>query len=120
MGGGFVIDADIRGYFDTLDHRHLREILDRRVRDGVIVRAMEKWLNAGVMEGGVVRSSDTGTPQGGVISPILANRDRKHQASVGAIPGRVGPSPAPWTRQPQRSSGDVAACERHPDPAHHR
>lgn len=73
MGGGFVIDADIRGYFDTLDHRHLREILDRRVRDGVIVRAIGKWLNAGVMEEGVVRSSDAGTPQGGVISPILAN-----------------------------------------------
>lgn len=73
MGGGFVIDADIRGYFDTLDHRHLREILGRRVRDGVIVRAIGKWLNAGVMEGGIVQSSTTGTPQGGVISPILAN-----------------------------------------------
>lgn len=73
MGGGFVIDADIRGYFDTLDHRHLREILDQRVRDGVIVRAIGKWLNAGVMEGGIVHTSETGTPQGGVISPLLAN-----------------------------------------------
>jgi group II intron reverse transcriptase/maturase len=73
MGGAWVIDADIKGYFDNIDHGKLREILDRRVRDGVIRRAIDKWLKAGVMEDGSVRRSDLGTPQGGVISPLLAN-----------------------------------------------
>lgn len=73
MGGAWVIDADIKGYFDTIDHGKLREILDQRVRDGVIRRAIDKWLKAGVMEDGSVSYSDLGTPQGGVISPLLAN-----------------------------------------------
>jgi group II intron reverse transcriptase/maturase len=73
MGGGWVIDADIQGYFDNLDHRQLRVVLEQRVRDGVIVRAVGKWLHAGVMEDGALHATDAGTPQGGVISPILAN-----------------------------------------------
>ena len=73
LKGGWVIDADIKGYFDNIDHGKLREILDQRVRDGVIRRTIHKWLRAGVMEEGSVSYSDTGTPQGGVISPLLAN-----------------------------------------------
>jgi group II intron reverse transcriptase/maturase len=73
LRGGWVIDADIKGYFDNIDHVHLREILDKRVRDGVIRRAIHKWLKAGVMEDGSLSYSDLGTPQGGVVSPILAN-----------------------------------------------
>lgn len=73
MGGGWVLDADIRGFFDNLDHAHLRGFLDKRVRDGVIRRVIGKWLKAGVLEDGSVRRSTTGTPQGGVISPLLAN-----------------------------------------------
>jgi RNA-directed DNA polymerase len=73
MGGGWVVDVDISKFFDTLDHRHLGDFLDRRVRDGVIRRAIGKWLNAGVMEEGRVTYPEAGTPQGGVISPILAN-----------------------------------------------
>ena len=73
MAGGWVLEVDIRRFFDTLVHEHLREILSRRVRDGVILRLIGKWLNAGVMEKGVVRHPETGTPQGGVISPLLAN-----------------------------------------------
>jgi RNA-directed DNA polymerase len=73
MGGGWVLEVDIRKFFDNLDHRHLREILERRVRDGVIRRLIGKWLNAGVMESGSHIRSETGTPQGGVISPLLAN-----------------------------------------------
>jgi len=73
VGGGFVIELDIEEFFDTLDHRHLREFLDRRVRDGVIRRVIGKWLKAGVLEGGEVQESESGTPQGGVISPLLAN-----------------------------------------------
>jgi len=73
MGGGWVLEIDIRSFFDTLDHRHLQEILRRRVRDGVIVRMVGKWLNAGVLEKGSVTHPGQGTPQGGVVSPMLAN-----------------------------------------------
>ena len=73
LGGGWVVDVDLRRFFDTIDHGHLREILRRRVRDGVILRLIGKWLNAGVLEAGVLTTPDQGTPQGGVISPLLAN-----------------------------------------------
>lgn len=73
MGGGWVLEADIQSYFDTLDHGHLRSFLDQRVRDGVIRRMIDKWLKAGVLEEGSLSHPTTGTPQGGVISPLLAN-----------------------------------------------
>ncbi len=73
MNGGWVIELDIEKFFDTLDHRHLRNFLDRRVRDGVLRRAIDKWLKAGVLEDGTIRQPERGTPQGGVISPLLAN-----------------------------------------------
>ena len=73
MGGGWVLDVDIRKYFDTLDHAKLREILDGRMRDGVLRRLIGKWLKAGVLEKGCLTHPETGSPQGGVISPILAN-----------------------------------------------
>lgn len=73
MRGGWVIDLDISKFFDSLDHRKLREILDARVRDGVIRKAVDKWLKAGVMKEGILERPASGTPQGGVISPILAN-----------------------------------------------
>jgi len=71
--GGWVLEVDIRSFFDELDPVHLRSFLDRRVRDGVIRRSIDKWLRAGVLEGGQVHHPHTGTPQGGVISPLLAN-----------------------------------------------
>jgi group II intron reverse transcriptase/maturase len=73
MRGGWVLEVDIRKFFDTLDHTHLREALRHRVRDGVLLRLIGKWLNAGVMEDGSISYPDTGSPQGGVISPMLAN-----------------------------------------------
>jgi len=73
MGGGWVLEVDIRHFFDSVDHHHLRVILDQRVRDGVIRRTIDKWLKAGVLEDGAVRRPDEGTPQGGVVSPLLAN-----------------------------------------------
>ena len=73
MWGGWLIEVDIRRFFDTLDHAHLRAILEQRVRDGVILRVIGKWLNAGVLEGASLSFPDQGTPQGGVISPLLAN-----------------------------------------------
>ncbi len=73
MHGGWVLEVDIQGFFDTLDHGHLRTMLDQRVRDGVLRRVIDEWLKAGVLEEGRIRHPDTGTPQGGVISPLLAN-----------------------------------------------
>ncbi len=73
MGGGWVIDLDIRRYFDSIDRQQLRNILDQRVRDGVICRALGKWMRAGVMESGTVQYPLAGTPQGGVVSPLLSN-----------------------------------------------
>jgi len=72
-GGGWVLEVDIRKFFDTLDHSRLREIVQRRVRDGVLLRLIGKWLNAGVLEKGEMTRPEQGTPQGGVISPLLAN-----------------------------------------------
>ena len=69
----WVIDADISKYFDSIDHRHLRSFLDLRITDGVVRRMIDKWLKAGALEGGNLRNSVAGTPQGGVISPLLAN-----------------------------------------------
>src|SRR5690606_7278763 len=73
MAGGWVLEVDIRKFFDTLDHEHLRKILRHRVRDGVLLRLIGKWLNAGVLEGLVLSHPEAGAPQGGVISPLLAN-----------------------------------------------
>jgi len=69
----WVLEVDIRKCFDTLDHNHLRELLRLRVRDGVLLRLTGKWLKAGVLEEGSLSYPDAGSPQGGVISPILAN-----------------------------------------------
>ncbi len=69
----WVLDVDVRKYFDSIPHSHLREILDQRVTDGVVRRMIDKWLNAGVLEEGNLHFANEGTPQGGVISPILSN-----------------------------------------------
>lgn len=73
MAGGWVLEVDIAKFFDTLDHAQLRDILRQRVRDGVVLRLIGKWLNAGVLEGVELSHPESGTPQGGVISPLLAN-----------------------------------------------
>ena len=73
MGGGVVLELDIEGSFDSLAHAHLRSFLDERVRDGVIRRMIDKWLKAGVLEGGRVMHPTEGSPQGGVVSPLIAN-----------------------------------------------
>jgi RNA-directed DNA polymerase len=73
LRGGWVLELDIKSYFDNMSHPILRGFLDLRVRDGVIRRVVGKWLKAGVMEDGQWRRSEAGSPQGGVISPLLAN-----------------------------------------------
>lgn len=69
----WILDADVSGFFDNINHKLLREIIKERVNDGGLLRYIGKWLNAGVQEGTVLSYSETGTPQGGVISPLLAN-----------------------------------------------
>jgi group II intron reverse transcriptase/maturase len=73
LGGCWLVEVDIRKFFDTLDHAQLRALLRQRVRDGVVLRLLDKWLNAGVLEDGELTYPEAGTPQGGVISPLLAN-----------------------------------------------
>ena len=69
----WVIDADLKAYFDSISHTHLRSFLDLRIRDGVVRRMIDKWLKAGVLEEGTVHRPVTGAPQGGVLSPCLSN-----------------------------------------------
>ena len=69
----WVIDADLKAYFDSIPHAHLRTFLDLRIKDGVVRRMIDKWLKAGVLEEGTVHKPVAGTPQGGVISPMLSN-----------------------------------------------
>ena len=70
----WVIDLDIKSYFDTIRFDHLRDFLDLRIKDGVVRRMLGKWLKAGVLDNGVLSRADTGTPQGGVVSPLLSER----------------------------------------------
>jgi group II intron reverse transcriptase/maturase len=71
--GHWVLEVDVRKYFDSIPFAKLRELLAARVTDGVVRRLIDKWLKAGVLEAGQVHYPETGTPQGGVISPLLAN-----------------------------------------------
>jgi len=73
MKGGWIVEVDIKDFFGTLRYNDLRGFLDQRVRDGVIRRTVDKWLKAGVLENGSITHPETGTPQGGVASPLLAN-----------------------------------------------
>ena len=65
MGGGWIVDVDLRKFFDTIDHGHLRDFLKRRVRDGVILRLIGKWLNAGVLEDGCIPPRNRARPRAG-------------------------------------------------------
>ena len=69
----WVIDCDISKYFDAIRFDHLRDFLDMRIKDGVVRRMLDKWLKAGVLDKGVLTRSETGTPQGGVVSPLISN-----------------------------------------------
>lgn len=95
----WVLDADIRGFFDTMDHDWVLRFLGHRIADRRVHRHIKKWLNAGVLEDGAWREVEEGVPQGGSISPLLANiylhyaldlwvrwwRDRKARGEVIAV-----------------------------------
>jgi group II intron reverse transcriptase/maturase len=72
-GYRWVVDADIEQFFDTLDHQHLMTALRRRISDGALLRLIYRWLKAGYLADGVYHDTDQGSPQGGVLSPLLAN-----------------------------------------------
>jgi len=73
QGKRYIIDADMENYFGSISHQCLREFLDRKIKDGVIRKMIDKWLKAGVLENDEVSYPTEGTPQGGSISPLLSN-----------------------------------------------
>ncbi len=72
-GMHYIIDADIQNYFGSIDHGQLREFLDHRVKDGKVRKMLDKWLKAGILEDGTLSYPKEGTPQGGIVSPLLSN-----------------------------------------------
>ncbi|NTW12148.1 MAG: group II intron reverse transcriptase/maturase, partial [Anaerolineales bacterium] len=69
----FVVDADIKGFFDHVDHGWMMRFIGHRIKDPTLQRIIHRFLKAGVMEDGVVKACEEGTPQGGLVSPVLAN-----------------------------------------------
>src|SRR5713101_4067362 len=69
----YVVESDLQSYFDTVGHAWLRTFVRHRVNDGGLIRLLDQWLKAGVMENGVVTHLDEGVPQGGPVSPVLSN-----------------------------------------------
>jgi group II intron reverse transcriptase/maturase len=114
MGGGWVLDVDVRKYFDTIPHQKLREVLSLRIRDGVIGRLVGKWLKAGIWEAGQVSYPEAGTPQGGVISPMLSNI-YLHEVLDGWFEGTIKPGLHGRAELIRFADDFVVICEKRED-----
>lgn len=114
MGGGWVLDVDVRKYFDTIPHQKLREVLSLRIRDGVIDRLVGKWLKAGIWEAGQVSYPEAGTPQGGVISPMLSNI-YLHEVLDGWFEGTIKPGLLGGAELIRFADDFVVICEKRED-----
>ncbi len=117
QGARWVLEVDVRKYFDSIDHAKLRELLARRVTDGAVRKMIDKWLKAGVLESGQVSFPGVGTPQGGVITPRTQKRTSSSNASYAA--GEAGRclicasrSNMFMSHDPGHSSGQGTASER--------
>ena len=91
MRGGWLVEVDIKKFFDTVEHVHLRDILRQRIGDGVLLRLIGKWLNAGVVEGLVLSYPDEGTPQGGVMTPPTPSQTSSTSTWSSSVRGVSGP-----------------------------
>jgi len=99
MTGGWVVELDIRKYFDSIDHEHLRGVLRQWVRDGVVLRLIGKWLNAGVMEDGALQRGQrpraalptSGTVHGHVYGAILDSATRPRLGLSGFAGSKLAP-----------------------------
>ena len=69
----WVVEADIKGFFDHVSHSHMVRFLEHRIADPKFLRLIQRFLKAGVMEDGAFRASEAGTPQGGLVSPVMSN-----------------------------------------------
>jgi group II intron reverse transcriptase/maturase len=91
MSVSWILDADIRSYFDTVDHEKLMQFLEERIGDRRVIRLIRKWLKAGVLEDGVLTATEIGVPQGSVISPLLSNLYLHHVFDIWAHQWRQAP-----------------------------
>ena len=89
-GGGWVLEVDIRQFFDRLNHQVLRELVQQRVRDGVVLRLLGKWLKAGVLEDGALSYPETGTPQGGALCANISETAAPPEITVEGGGGELG------------------------------
>lgn len=112
--GGWIIDADIQGFFDNLGHSEMKEIIELRVNDGGILRFIGKWLKAGVVEGETLSYPEKGAPQGGVISPTLSNIFLHHVLD-GWYEGEVKPRLKGGSFLIRYADDFVIGCEREKD-----
>ena len=92
----WVLEVDVRSFFDEVSQEWLIQFLEHRIADPRIIRLIKKWLRAGILEDGVVTVSDKGTGQGSVISPLLANVYLHYSLDLWAERCWRRPSPMPW------------------------
>ena len=109
-----VVDVDLKSYFDTIDHELLMRLVERRVGDIQILRLIRAWLKAGVMEEGKVTHPDRGSPQGGVISPLLSNiflHESGRQQQPDVSQGGLGGAERDAVMAPAQASVPLADCQ---------